>query len=141
MCGEEPFKSENDEELYRKIFKGLYTTDSVNYKNLSTNAKVTLMILFFKLKMQNLIDIVNIYKDFIMKFLAVDPRKRWSAAQTLSNNWLLGRATKNENLTACLDSLKVIVNKHRTQVSRIGTIFGHISSESRKNGKKMFQFK
>jgi hypothetical protein len=51
-----------------------------------------------------------------MQFLLVNPKKRLRANQALVNNWILGKATKNENLSACLDSLKVIVNKNRTQV-------------------------
>jgi len=40
LCGEEPFKGENNEEVYKKILKGEYDTSTENYKRLSTNAKV-----------------------------------------------------------------------------------------------------
>ncbi len=40
LCGEEPFKYDNDEELYKKIIKGLYDESSPNYDKISLNGKV-----------------------------------------------------------------------------------------------------
>lgn len=93
MCGEEPFKAENDEELYKKIFKASYNTSSPNYENLSTNAK-----------------------DFLLKLLSVDPKKRPTVHQAMANTWVLGKATKTDNLSNALDTMRVIVNKKKTQV-------------------------
>ncbi|CAF0887529.1 unnamed protein product [Brachionus calyciflorus] len=92
LCGEEPFKAETDEELYKKIFKASYNTTASNYESLSANAK-----------------------DFIMKLLTVDPQKRMTVYQALNNSWILGKATKNDSLNATLDSMRVIVNKKKTQ--------------------------
>jgi len=36
--------------------------------------------------------------------------------QALNNNWLLGKATKKENLSLSLDSMKIIANKKKTEV-------------------------
>jgi len=40
LCGEEPFKAQSEEELYTKVLKGSFNTESDNYNRLSTNAKV-----------------------------------------------------------------------------------------------------
>lgn len=96
LCGEEPFKAENDEELYKKIFKASYSTSSHNYEILSANAK-----------------------DFLMRLLTVDPKKRMTVHQALANSWLLGKATKMDNLSTALDTMRVIVNKKKTQVENL----------------------
>jgi hypothetical protein len=40
LTGEEAFKAENDEELYKKILKGQYDQKSANYQSISLNARV-----------------------------------------------------------------------------------------------------
>jgi hypothetical protein len=41
LCGEEPFQGNDEQDLYKKIFKGSYNTTSTNFQNISANAKVT----------------------------------------------------------------------------------------------------
>ncbi len=91
MCGEEPFKGENEQDLYKKIFKGQYDKDSESYYNLSANAK-----------------------DFLLKFLVIDPKKRLSAHQALSNDWLQGKATRFDNLGSTIDTMRSIIMKKKT---------------------------
>ena len=50
LTGEEPFRAKDDEELYKQIFKGEFNTNSENYANLSTNAKVINLINFYSLE-------------------------------------------------------------------------------------------
>lgn len=58
-------------------------------------------------------------KDFIMRLLVVDPKKRLNVYQALKNPWLLGQATRNDNLSNTLDNMRVMVNKKKTQVRTI----------------------
>lgn len=103
--------------MYKQIFKSNYNKDSLNYETLSTNAKVKLLYLKIKIKLtKSLITIV--VKDFIMKFLVTDPKKRLTAYQALRINWIQGKATKNEHLSTSLDSMRVLVNKSKTQVKQ-----------------------
>lgn len=57
-------------------------------------------------------------KDFIMRLLVVDKNKRLSVYQALKNQWLLGQAAKDDNLSSTLENLRVIVNKKKTQVKK-----------------------
>lgn len=58
-------------------------------------------------------------RDFIMRLLVVDPKKRLNVYQALKNPWLLGQATRNDNLSNTLDNMRVMVNKKKTQVRTI----------------------
>ena len=55
-------------------------------------------------------------KEFIAKLLNVDPKKRLNVQQALNNQWVLGKATKFDNMTSVLESLRGYVNKKRTKV-------------------------
>lgn len=92
LTGEEPFKVNSREELYIKILKGDYDVESANYKKLSINAK-----------------------DFIIKLLTVDPRKRMTVYQGLSNQWLLGKAASLKSLP--LENMEALLTKKRREVS------------------------
>lgn len=94
LTGEEPFKCSSQEELYTKILKGEYDTESANYKRLSINAK-----------------------DFIIKLLCEDPKKRLTVSQALKNQWLLGKASSLKNLP--LDSIQALVSSKNSQVGSI----------------------
>ena len=50
------------------------------------------------------------------KLLNVDPEKRLTVQQALNNSWVLGKATKFDNMTSVLDALRGYVNKKRTKV-------------------------
>ena len=63
-----------------------------------------------------LFECVILFKDFIIKLLRVDPKKRMTVYEALNNNWLLGKATKSDSLTLSLDSMKIIANKKKTEV-------------------------
>ena len=52
-----------------------------------------------------------------MKFLVVDPQKRFNVYKALQNDWLLGNSTKLNHLTSAVDNLRVMVNKKKTQVT------------------------
>lgn len=107
LCGEEPFQNDNETELYKNIFKGSFITNSINFQSLSTNAK-----------------------DFISKLLIVDPKKRLTAVNALSNSWILGKATKFDNMSNCLDSLKAYINRKKTK-----TMLNTGGIEFKNNGK------
>ena len=51
-----------------------------------------------------------------MKFIVVDPAKRFNVYKALQNDWLLGNSTKTNHLSAAVDNLRVITNKKKTQV-------------------------
>ena len=55
----------------------------------------------------------------IAKLLVVDPKKRITAHQALSNSWIQGKATKFENMTSSIDALKAYVNRKKTKVKLI----------------------
>lgn len=63
-----------------------------------------------------------------MKLLIVDPKKRLTVYQALSNNWLLGKATKMETLTVAMDNMRVIVNRKKTQVKNLILCFNNFNS-------------
>lgn len=52
-----------------------------------------------------------------MKFLVVDPIKRFNVYKALQNDWLLGNSAKLSPLTAAMDNMRVMVNKKKTQVT------------------------
>ena len=91
LCGEEPFKYSNQEELYTKILKADYDTESSNYKKLSINAK-----------------------DFIIRMLCDDPKKRMTVEQALNNRWLVGKAASLKSMP--LDSMQTLVSQKKQQV-------------------------
>jgi hypothetical protein len=41
LTGEEAFKAENDQDLYKKILRGQYDQISANYQSISLNARVS----------------------------------------------------------------------------------------------------
>ena len=49
-----------------------------------------------------------------MKFLAAEPRKRFSAQQALANHWITGKTAKIDSLS--MENMRVLVNKKQTQV-------------------------
>jgi hypothetical protein len=52
-----------------------------------------------------------------MKFLVVDPKKRYNVYKALQNEWLLGNSTKLDHLAHAVDNMRVTVNKKKTQVN------------------------
>lgn len=56
-------------------------------------------------------------KDFISKLLVLDPKKRLTSAQALTKPWILGKATKFDNMVSALNSMKALVNRKKTQVN------------------------
>ena len=46
-----------------------------------------------------------IFKEFLERLLEVDCQKRPTAHESLRNAWLLGKATKYDNLEHCLGSM------------------------------------
>ncbi len=91
MCGEEPFKYSNKEELYTKILKANYDTESISYKKLSINAK-----------------------DFIIRLLCDDPKNRMTADQALKNLWVIGKAASLKNMP--LDRLQTLVSQKNNKI-------------------------
>jgi arginine kinase len=47
--------------------------------------------------------------------LEVDPNRRMNVNEALANHWLQGKATKSDHLSNSVDSMRVIVNKKKTQ--------------------------
>lgn len=90
LCGEEPFKTKTTEELYTKILKAEYDTESSNYKKLSVNAK-----------------------DFIIRLLVDDPKKRMTVGQALNNQWLQGKAASLKSLP--LENMQALVNQKKKE--------------------------
>jgi serine/threonine protein kinase len=92
LCGEEPFQAETIEEIYKRILKGNYNQTNLNYKNLSINGQ-----------------------DFLRKLLVVDPKNRLTASQALRNTWLTGEAASYGSPSSSLDTLRVLINKKKSQ--------------------------
>ena len=64
LIGSPPFDGNDDESIFKSIKKGIYSTSSYNYKNLSNDAK-----------------------DLISKLLEYDPNKRITAKNALNHPW------------------------------------------------------
>jgi hypothetical protein len=47
--------------------------------------------------------------------LQVEPKRRPTVNEALDNQWLRGKATRSEHLNGSVDSMRVIVNKKKTQ--------------------------
>jgi creatine kinase len=50
-----------------------------------------------------------------MRLLVVDPKKRLTAHQALTNNWLQGRATRIDNLSLTIDTMREAIIRKKTQ--------------------------
>lgn len=94
LCGEEPFKTKDQEELYTKILKAEIDTESPNFKRLSINAR-----------------------DFILKLMTDDPKKRMTVQQALNNQWLLGKAANLKTLPT--DSLQALIAQKNKQTENV----------------------
>ena len=50
-----------------------------------------------------------------MKFLVVDPNKRFNTYKALQNEWLSGTSSKLTHLNLAVDNMRIMVNKKKTQ--------------------------
>ncbi|XP_076465108.1 calcium/calmodulin-dependent protein kinase type IV-like isoform X2 [Babylonia areolata] len=83
LCGYDPFFSENETEMYRKIIKGDYHFDEEYWGEITENAK-----------------------DFVRKLLNVNPKKRLTAQMALQEPWVQGKATKEEEMDLAVKNMK-----------------------------------
>ncbi|KAL8570826.1 hypothetical protein ACOMHN_006975 [Nucella lapillus] len=83
LCGYEPFYSENETEMYRKIIKGDFKFDEEWWSDISENAK-----------------------NLVRSLLIVEPRKRLTARDALKLDWVQGKATKNDMMDETVEQIK-----------------------------------
>uniref|UniRef100_A0A2C9M6Z5 Protein kinase domain-containing protein n=1 Tax=Biomphalaria glabrata TaxID=6526 RepID=A0A2C9M6Z5_BIOGL len=83
LCGYEPFHSDNEPQMFKKILKGDYSFDSPWWDEISNNAK-----------------------DLVRKLLVVDPAKRLTASAALKHVWVTGMANKKTHMETTVDKIK-----------------------------------
>ncbi|KAK0057449.1 calcium/calmodulin-dependent protein kinase type IV [Biomphalaria pfeifferi] len=83
LCGYEPFHSDNEPQMFKKILKGDYSFDSPWWDEISNNAK-----------------------DLVRKLLVVDPAKRLTASAALKHVWVTGMTNKKTHMETTVDKIK-----------------------------------
>lgn len=83
LCGYEPFFSDNECDMYRKIINGDYKFEKEYWGEISENAK-----------------------DLVCRLLVVDPKKRLTAKEALQLPWVQGNATKSEKMEETVEQIK-----------------------------------
>ncbi|KAH9489677.1 Calcium/calmodulin-dependent protein kinase type IV [Bulinus truncatus] len=83
LCGYEPFYSENEAQMFKKILKGEYKFESPWWDDVSNNAK-----------------------DLVRKLLVVDPAKRITASAALKHVWVTGMANRKTHMENTVDKIK-----------------------------------
>ncbi|MGA0766704.1 MAG: protein kinase domain-containing protein, partial [Ilumatobacteraceae bacterium] len=66
LCGYPPFNGANNKEVYQSVQRGIYYFPNAEWKHVSSSAR-----------------------DFVMRLLQTDPRRRMTAAQALSHPWII----------------------------------------------------
>lgn len=66
LCGYPPFNGANNKEVYQSVQRGIYYFPNAEWKHVSSSAR-----------------------DFVMRLLQTDPRRRMTAAQALSHPWIV----------------------------------------------------
>jgi len=94
LCGYEPFYSDHEPEMFKKIIKCDYEFDSPWWDEVSENAK-----------------------DLIRKLLVLDDRKRLSAAQALQHPWVKGNAAKSNHMEETQTKLKQFNAKRKLKAA------------------------
>jgi calcium/calmodulin-dependent protein kinase-4 len=84
LCGYEPFYSDNEAEMFKKILKCDYMFDSPWWDDVSDNAK-----------------------DLISRLLVLDPTKRLTASEALHHPWVKGSAAKGNHMERAQNKLKL----------------------------------
>jgi len=84
LCGYEPFFSDNEAEMFKKILKCDYQFDSPWWDDVSDNAK-----------------------DLICHLLVLEPSKRLTAQQALNHSWVRGSAAKANHMERAQTKLKL----------------------------------
>jgi calcium-dependent protein kinase len=75
LCGFPPFHGETDTEVLAKVRQGNFTLNSVEWKNISKNAK-----------------------DLVGKLLEMNPKKRYTADQGLNHAWMQNNAPRPQDV-------------------------------------------
>ncbi|OMJ88871.1 hypothetical protein SteCoe_9073 [Stentor coeruleus] len=75
LCGMPPFNGRNDEEILKKVRRGIFDFSHKRWKNVSKNAK-----------------------DLIQKMLNKDPERRFSASEAWNHSWVQSSVTKENQL-------------------------------------------
>ncbi len=65
LCGYPPFNGANDEQIIRRVKKGQYSTDEVEWKHISADAI-----------------------DLVKRLLTYEPKDRITADDALQHNWI-----------------------------------------------------
>ena len=114
LCGYPPFNGETDNEILAKIKSGKFTFPDEEWGSLSSDCK-----------------------DLIKCMLEYDPKKRYSAQQCLSHNWLtLNKSNKapDTNLTKrALNNMKKFHAERKLQQASLTYIVNHLMSKEDKN--------
>lgn len=112
LCGFPPFNGNSEDEILESVRKGKYNFDSVEWDNVSSEAK-----------------------DFVKKLMEYDPKKRISAEQALQEPWLVKNTSaeapvlKDEKKTKmAFENLKKFHAKQKLQQASIAFIVHQMST-------------
>jgi calcium/calmodulin-dependent protein kinase-4 len=94
LCGYEPFYSDNEAEMFKKILKCEYTFDSPWWDDISDNAK-----------------------DLISKLLVLDAKKRLTASEALRHPWVRGKAAQSSHMERTQAKLKQFNAKRKLKAA------------------------
>jgi len=97
LCGYGPFDGDSDDEMEQNILNGTYSFPSEDWKGISPEAK-----------------------DFIVRLLHVEPRKRMTAERGLNHPWILRHTSGDDPVMDGENAVeKVVVKKRSRFISRI----------------------
>lgn len=94
LCGYEPFYSENETEMFKKILKCDYVFDSPWWDEISENAK-----------------------DLVSKLLTLNASQRLTARQAMSHPWVVGSAAKGHHMEETQHKLKMFNAKRKLKAA------------------------
>ena len=120
LCGYPPFYGETDQEIYSMIKDGEFEFDSPSWDCISNSAK-----------------------DFIVRLIEVNPRKRISASEALSHEWILNELKPEVDIsTQVKEKLRAFMAKTRWKkafnaqkaIHRMQLLTNSGSGDTSKNG-------
>jgi len=99
LCGFPPFFSEDDDEVFDQILEGKYNYPSPQWD-----------------------DVSELAKDLIDRLLVLDPKKRYTAKQTLEHPWVKGDGISDKPLDSTLSALQKFNAKRKWKGAILATM-------------------
>jgi len=116
LSGSPPFTGSNEDELYRKIHRGMYSLSGPKWDSISKSVK-----------------------ELIKNMIMVDTNKRYSALQALKHPWIQGSSNKKIDTTeakSLLNGLRTFTTQYRLQQAALEFIVSQLITNKEK---KQFQ--